>query len=126
MALLNTEQLLSLAAGTRRTVDVDIPGLGQLRLRELPDAKSHEFHQLQERQAKGESGALRRIEVLLFSAAIIGEDGKPLLNEKQAGELVDSIGILTSQAIIKAIVDLHGWAKPEAAPGNSEGSPVDY
>lgn len=105
MSYLTLEQLTK---PKRIIEDVEIEELGgTIRIAQLSAAKALEFKNIETQKARGSSEDLERKQfVLLLSSAIVDEHGQPMLNEKTAGQFINSVPFNTLNAVIARILKL--------------------
>jgi hypothetical protein len=119
MALLKLEEALQVKG--RKFDTVELPELqGELRVASLTGGRALEFHELQARIAKGETGLERKVMSVLLQGGVVTEDGAPFFNEKTASQFIDKVSFRTVETVAVKITQMMSAEKPK-----SEGEPAN-
>lgn len=102
--------------------DVVIEELGgTIRIAQLSAGKALEFKNIEAQKGKDPSGNLEQKQfILLLSAAIVDENGNPMLNEKTALQFINKVPFKVLDKIIQRILKL---AIPDEKSEKKEGEP---
>lgn len=126
MAILNAQQFREAAAKRRKTADVEVEGVGTVRLRALSAGDAQQFQfRVQAAEKAGEDA--EELAFALIARSWIGEDGEPLLPEAEGIELAKSLDPGVYNELASETLKLNGMDSDaiEAAAKNSEASPDD-
>lgn len=126
MTILNAEQFREAAAKRRKTVDVEVEGVGVVRLRALSAGDAQQFqYRAQKAQKEGEN--VEELGFNLVARSWIGEDGNLLMPEDEGVEFAKSLPTDDFNVLAGATLKLNGLADDavDDAVKNSEASRTD-
>lgn len=125
MAILNGESLRA-AAKRRTTKDVEVEGLGTVRLRSLSAGDALKF-QAEVRKCQSAGGDPEELAPALIARSWVGEDGELLMPEDEGAALARELEPKGYNALALAVLTLNGLTEEAVkdAEKNSEASPSD-
>lgn len=120
------EQFREAAARKRKTVEVEIEGVGAVKLRALSAGDAQRF-QAEVQKAEKEGKDPEELSFSFIARSWVDADNRPWLPEDEGVELAKSLDPETYKAVAKAVLVLNGLTQEavEQAEGNSKGSPDD-
>ena len=111
------ESLLALAAKSRKTAVIDVPGVGMLRVQELGAEAGIELEAVNAKMRAGEA-TTKDMMVMLLSSAIVDGVGRPAFTKEAAAQLVATSSGTMASSLVTAILE---FLRPDS--GNSKASP---
>lgn len=110
------------AARKRKTVDVEIEGVGSVRLRALSAGDAHRF-QAEVQKAEKDGNDPEGLAFSLIARSWVDENNGPWLPEDEGVELAKSLDPETYRVVASAVLELNGLDKKavEEAVKNSAG-----
>lgn len=114
------------AARKRKTVEVEIEGVGAVRLRAQSAGDAQRF-QSEVKKAEAEGRDYEELAFALIARSWVDENNEPWMPEDEGVELARSLDPETFTAVVKAVLVLNGLAENavETAIKNLEASPDD-
>lgn len=123
MAILSAEQFRAAAAQRRKTEDVEVEGVGTIRLRAISAGDAQRF-QREVRRYEAEGLDPEELSFTLVARSWVGEDGDPWMPEDVGVEFAKSLDPETFNLLASAVLKLNGFgeAAVEEAVKNSKAS----
>lgn len=121
---LTPEQFREAAARKRKTIEVEIEGVGAVKLRALSAGDAQRF-QAEVQKAEKDGKDAEELAFSLIARSWVDGNNGPWLPEDEGIELAKSLDPETYKAVAKAVLVLNGLTEDavKAAEGNSEGNP---
>lgn len=122
--LTSAAEFKAAAAKRRKTVDVEVEGLGTVRLRALSAGDAQQF-QTDVKKAKADGENEEELAFRMIARSWIGEDGALWFTEAEGVDVARSLDPETYNTIAKAVLKLNGLAEGavDDAAKNSGTSP---
>lgn len=126
MALQSAAQFREAAARKRKTVDVEIEGVGSVRLRALSAGDAQRF-QAEVAKAEKEGRDPEELSFAFIARSWVDENNNPWLPEDEGIELAKSLDPDTYKVVVREVLVLNGLTREavDEAVGNSTGNPDD-
>lgn len=118
---MRAEDFKAKASQRRKTVDVEVEGVGSVRLRALSAGDAIQF-QADVKKATANGGSADALAFVLIARSWVGEDGEPWFPEEEGVAVAASLAPESFGVIAKAVLVLNGLDEGavESAMGNSE------
>ena len=131
MPIQSAAEFRAAAARHRRTVDVEIEGVGTVRLRALSAGAALQFH-AEVRKCQAEGGSVEGLAFPLIAQSWVGDDGDLWLPEVEGIELAKSLDTAAFNKLAMAVMEMNGLSpdavdeseKNFAEPGESGPTPT--
>jgi hypothetical protein len=97
------------AAKRRKTMDVDVPDMGTVRLRAMSAGDALRFR-AEVAAAEKEGGDSEQLAAVLIARAWVGEDGAVLFTEEEGVEVVRELSASVYAQLAQSVLQLNGLA----------------